>query len=114
VGETRRSDGAAASADLLWAYAYRLRPPRTARGMKEFRALLNEKNREAQRADRSWTARLILEQQATHVLIVSDTPELDREFNRALEAKLREMDVPFAVTVPLPVIEQAGPDKEQV
>jgi hypothetical protein len=113
VGETRRPIAPPTQGDILWAYVYQMLPPRTARGTEGIRALVNEENRDAQRSDRNWTARLVVEQQVTHVLILTDTPELDREFNLRLEAKLKEMEVPFAITVPLPVIEQTGPDKEQ-
>jgi len=113
VGMTRRSEEAAAQGDSLWAYAYQMLPPRAARQARAIHALLEEENREAKRTDRNWTARMVLEQHVTHVLIVSDMPELDRDINRRLEEKLQEMDVRFAVTVPMPVVEQAATDEEQ-
>jgi hypothetical protein len=113
VGNTRRAEEAATQEDSLWAYAYQMLPSRAAHRTKGIRALLEGENREAKRADRNWTARLVLEQHVTHVLIVSDTPELDRDINRRLEARLKEMEVRFAVTVPMPVVEQARPEKEQ-
>jgi hypothetical protein len=113
VGKTRRPSREPTQENLLWAYAYQMLPPSKARRTDGVRALLEEENLEAKRNQRTWTAKLIQEQQVTHVLIVSDSPEQDGEANRRLEAKLKELNVPFARTVPLPVVEETEPDKEQ-
>lgn len=80
--------------------------------MSLIRALLEEENGQAKHGTRRWTARLVVERQVTHVLIVSDSPDLDREINRRLEAKLKELDVRFSITVPLPVGGRTGPGAE--
>ncbi len=87
----------------LWAYAYELLPPHAVRRMQAIRALLEEANGGAAREDRRWAARLVLENQVTHLLIVSDTPEMDPEINRRIEAALKELDVRYSVTLPMPV-----------
>lgn len=87
----------------LWTYAYELRPPHAVRRMKAIRALLQEANGGATKEDRKWTARLVLENQVTHLLIVSDTPERDRDINRRIEGALKELDVRYSVTPPMPV-----------
>jgi hypothetical protein len=47
----------------------------------------------------------------THVLVLSDTPDLDGDMNRRLEARLRELDVRFTVTLPMR-IDEPCPDAE--
>lgn len=85
----------------LWAYAYQMDPPQTAAGMAPIRALLDEENGEAGRGARKWSARLVVEPQVTHVLIVSDSPALSHEANRKLEAELKASRIGFSVTVPM-------------
>jgi hypothetical protein len=41
------------------------------------------------------------------VLIVSTSPELDREINRKLEAELKALGGEFVLTVPMPVSDDA-------
>ncbi len=91
----------APSPAALWAYAYQIDPPQAAAGMALIRALLDEENGEARRGVRKWSARLVVEPQVTHVLIVSDSPELSHEANRRLEAELKASGVGFSVTVPM-------------
>ncbi|MEX1182010.1 MAG: hypothetical protein WEF86_02165 [Gemmatimonadota bacterium] len=71
--------------------------------------LLKRENHEAKRDARTWTARLLTEQLATHVLIVSTSPEMDLEINRKLETQLKAMGVEFALTVPMPVSGEPDP-----
>lgn len=92
----------------LWAYAYQMEPPQTEARMALIRALVDEENGEAKRGSRKWTARLVVEPQVTHVLIVSDSPDLLHEGNRKLEAELKAAGVHFSVTVPMLV---SGPGR---
>lgn len=85
----------------LWAYAYRMEPPQNDARMALVRALLDEENGEARRGTVKWTARLVSETHVTHVLIVSDSPELSHEGNRKLEVGLKAAGVAFSVTVPM-------------
>lgn len=87
----------------LWTYAYELRPPHAEHRMKTIRAMLEEANGGAAKEPRKWTGRLILENQVTHLLIVSDTPETDGDINRRIEAALKELEVRYSVTLPMPV-----------
>ncbi|HUP52659.1 MAG TPA: hypothetical protein VM198_09285 [Longimicrobiales bacterium] len=93
----------------LWVYGYEMIPPHREQGMTVIRGLINRKNGEAKREDRTWTARLVTEQQVTHVMIVSDSPELDLEANRAVEAELRTLGVDFLATIPMLVGDGAEP-----
>jgi hypothetical protein len=90
-------------ADSLWVYAYQMDPPRAAERMRRIRALLEEENRAAKESSRHWTARMVVEAQVTHLLIVSDNPDLDGEVKQRLEARLKALDLEYSVTVPLAV-----------
>jgi len=93
----------------LWVYAYQMDPPRAAERMRRIRALLEEENRAARAASRQWTARMVVEEQVTHLLIVSDTPELDGEVNRRLEARLKALELEYSLTIPLPLQHRDAP-----
>lgn len=93
----------------LWVYGYEMVPPPQDHRMTAIRKLLDRENDEARRNDRTWTARLVTQQQATHVLIVSTSPELDLEINRKLEAELKALGGEFLVSIPMPV--KADPDE---
>lgn len=92
----------------LWAYAYRMEPPQTEARMARIRALVDAENGEAKRGHLKWTARLVVESQVTHVLVVSDSPDLLQAGNRKLEAELKASGVQVSVTVPMLV---AGPGR---
>lgn len=92
----------------LWVYGYEMIPPQPERQMMAVRKLLDLENNEAKRTASAWTARLVTRQQATHVMIVSTSPELDLEANRKLEAELRALGGEFVVTVPMPIRAEPG------
>ncbi|MDZ7779981.1 MAG: hypothetical protein U5R14_08635 [Gemmatimonadota bacterium] len=96
-------DGTPSSGRTLWAYGYELMPPHREQGMAALRGLLEGEHGVAEREARTWTARLITEPQVTHVLIVSDSPELDLDIHQKLETELRALGVDFLVTDPVPV-----------
>jgi hypothetical protein len=107
----RVASGKPSQEEPLWAYAYRLLPPRATDRMSRILELVHQENAEALRDARTWTARLVAERHVTHVLVLSDTPDLDRGMNRRLQARLRELDVRFTVTLPMRVDEPC-PDAE--
>jgi hypothetical protein len=87
----------------IWAYAYQILPPQGAKRLHGIKTLLDQAHTEAQGGARKWTGRLVVEEQITHILIVSDSPEQNHEVNRRLEAKLQELDAGFSITVPIAV-----------
>ena len=89
-----------------WAYAYELVPQDEER-LRSIKAVLARENASAQRGARTWAGRVIQKQQVTHILVVSDGPEQDREINRRLEAELRALNVGFTVTAPMTVSDDA-------
>lgn len=90
----------------VWAYAYQILPPQPAARLHAIRTLLDHAHTEAQRGERTWTGRVVVEDQITHILIVSDSPEQNHEANRRLEAKLQELNAGFSITVPIAVVEE--------
>ena len=87
----------------LWVYAYQMEPPRAAERMRRIGELLDEENQAARESSRHWNARMVVEAQVTHVLIVSDNPDGDGEVNRRLEARLKALDLEYSLTLPLPL-----------
>ena len=88
----------------MWAYVYQLVPSQTEDGLRSITTLLDNEHLDAQRGARTWTGKVVvLEQQITHILVVSDSPEQNREVNRRLEAELTELKAGFSVTAPMPV-----------
>jgi len=90
----------------IWAYAYQILPPQGAKRLHAIKTLLDHAHTEAQRGERTWTGRVVVEEQITHILIVSDSPEQNHEVNRQLEAKLQELKAGFAITVPVAVSDE--------
>ena len=91
----------------VWAYAYQILPSQSAARLHSIKTLLAHAHTEAQRDARTWTGRVVVEEQVTHILIVSDSPEQNHEVNRRLEAKLEELNAGFAMTVPVAVVADA-------
>jgi len=88
----------------LWAYAYQIVPPQPSRRLATIRALLKEETAAARGGARAWSGRLVLERDATHILIVSDDARgRDHPINRLLEAELERLEAAFSVTEPLAV-----------
>lgn len=92
----------------IWAYAYAIVPPQPARRLGAIRALLKDETAAARGSARAWSGRLVLERDATHILIVSDDARgRDHPINRQLEAELQRLEVSFSVTEPLAVAGEA-------
>jgi len=88
----------------LWAYAYKIVPPQSSQRLGTIRALLKDEAAAAQGGARTWSGRLVLEPDATHILIVSDDIRgRDHPINRQIEAELLRLDVTYVVTEPLAV-----------
>jgi hypothetical protein len=88
---------------ILWAYAYEIVPPPAKDQLTAIRPLLEAEHADAKLAKRTWTAKLVCEQQATHILVVSDSPDQRRDVNRRLESRLTQFKAAFSLTVPMAV-----------
>jgi hypothetical protein len=86
-----------------WAYAYRMDPPQSVQRLRALKTLLAGERKQARLEGRSWEARFVVEEQLTHILVVSDSPRQDLEANQRLEVGLRKLDAVYSLTLPMPV-----------
>ena len=93
----------------LWAYAYEIVPPQPEDRLRTIRALIEHEHWDAQLEARTWRGNVVAEQQVTHILVVSDGAEQDREINRKLAAELKQLNVGFLITAPMAVADDATP-----
>jgi hypothetical protein len=92
-------------AKSMWAYAYQIVPPQSETRLAAVKALLDREHTEAKRDARTWEGRFVHEQQITHILVVSDSPDQDGERNQRLESALAELQAAFVRTAPMAVTE---------
>ncbi len=97
-----------------WAYAYQIVPPQPEDRLRAVKLLLDHEGTQARVQERTWEGRFVVEQQVTHILVVSDSPDQDLDVNRRLEAELRSSDTGFALTVPMAVTEEPVPPADAV
>jgi hypothetical protein len=90
-----------------WAYAYRIVPPQAQDRLRAIQTLLDREHSEARRGARTWEGRFVHEEQITHILVVSDSPDQDREVNRRLGVALNELKAGFLLTAPMAVADDA-------
>jgi hypothetical protein len=96
----------------LWAYAYEVVPLQPSSEWSALRALLDEEHEAAAREGRRWTGKLVYKQLVTHLLVVSDHPDQDRDINRRVEECLKAIRPGFVVTVPKALVVEARPPKQ--
>lgn len=94
----------------VWAYAYQIVAPQPEDLLGTIKSIIDQENTEARRGARSWAGRVVSEEQVTHILVVTDTPEQDREINRRLEAALQRLKAGFSITAPMPLDGDALPE----
>ncbi len=88
----------------IWAYTYQIVPPQPAAKLKHLKVLLEAEHAEAARRSDKWEGRLVADDRITHLLVLAESADLDREVNRRIESELRSLDARFSVTVPLAVV----------
>jgi len=87
----------------VWAYAYQIVPPQPKHRLDRIRALLDHEHTVARKDARSWAGRLVLERRATRILIVSDSPDQEREVDHAVVVEVRRLQATLIRTVPLEI-----------
>ncbi len=92
-----------------WTYAYRIVPPQPAHRLSAIKDLLHGEGTHARLEARTWEGRLVSEQQVTHIMVVSDTPDQDLDINRRVETELRNLEAGFSLTVPMAVEDETDP-----
>ena len=93
----------------LWAYAYEIVPSPGEEQLNAIRTLLEQEHSDAQQTTRTWTGKLVCEPLVTHILVVSDSPDQEREINRRLEAQLKQRKALFSLTVPMALTDDEAP-----
>lgn len=93
----------------IWAYTYKLSPPLPASQLRELKALIAKEHAAAQERAGKWEARLVADERVAHILVVSDSPNLDRAANQRIEDELHRLEATFSLTVPL-AVDAGGPD----
>jgi len=89
----------------IWAYAYRLSPPLAASKLRQLKALLDREHAAAKERTAKWEARFVTDERVAHILVLTDSPDLDREYNKRIEEELHRLEAKFSLTVPLAVDE---------
>jgi hypothetical protein len=92
-----------------WAYGYEISPPMTPERLAVIERLLDEEHSSARLETRTWQARFVTEEQVTHVLVVSDSPDQKREINRRLEEEFEKLKARFSLTPAMAVPGDAEP-----
>jgi hypothetical protein len=91
------------SSPKLWAYTYRLIPPLAPERLRALRTLLAREQKAAVSRDGVWQGRLVVDDRVSHILVVSDSSDLDDQVNRRLASALHTLDTDYAITLPLAV-----------
>ena len=96
----------------LWAYAYQIVPSKAVDYLKEIETLLDEEHRQAREKARTWRGQLISEEQVTHILVVSDSPDQNTDVNQRIEGRLKQLKTAFSRTEPLPIPGRDDPNPQ--
>ena len=88
---------------MIWAYAYEIVPPQPEERLHAIRTLIDAEHDVAKQKARTWRGKVVLKEEVTHILVVSDSAKQNRDINRRLEAVLRELNVGFSLTAPMSV-----------
>jgi hypothetical protein len=93
----------------MWAYGYEISPPMTQERLKAIEHFLDEEHAEAKRQTRTWQGRFIVEEQVTHIMVVSDSSDQKSEVNRRLEAELTRLEAMYSLTPAMPLHDGEDP-----
>jgi len=92
----------------VWSYGYEILPALSRDRLRSLEELLDEEHLLAKQNRRTWTGRFVVEEQVTHLLVVSDTPDQELEVNRRVEGELKRLTAAYSITSP---VEIADPDQ---
>jgi len=92
-----------------WAYGYEISPPMTQERLSAIGQLLEEEHTNAKLETRTWQGRFVVQEQVTHILVVSDSPDQELEVNRRLEAELTRIEALFSLTPPMSLDDDEAP-----
>lgn len=78
-------------------------PPQPSERLQVIRALIAQEQQEPAARSGKWEDRLVTDERVADILVVSDSPMMDRDVNRRIEAALRALDATFAVSGPMAI-----------
>ncbi len=87
----------------LWAYAYLIVPAPAEDALVVLGAAVDRANVAARARAAGWTGLLMVEPDATSILVVSDGPSRSRPGSRGVERALRGLRAPFIRTWPMEI-----------
>jgi hypothetical protein len=88
---------------VIWAYTYKIDPPQPPERLNAIKDLLDRESAAARTRAATWEARLVVDERISHILVLSDTPDLSSEANRRLELELKGLQAAYSLTVPMAV-----------
>ena len=97
------------SPKIMWAYGYQISPPQSEGRLAEIQDLLDQEHTSAKLGARTWEGRFVMEDKITHILVVADSPDQDREVNRRLESALEALQAGYSITAALAVADDPAP-----
>lgn len=93
----------------VWAYGYKIVPPQSEERLASIKRLLDGEHSDAKLSARTWRGKVVLEEKVTHILVVSDSAQQDRDINRKLEAELKALKVGFSITAAMAIADDDPP-----
>jgi hypothetical protein len=87
----------------VWSYGYEILPALPQSRLRSLEAILHKEHRIAKRNKRKWTGRFVVEEQVTHLLVVSDTSDQQLEVNRRVETELKKLAAAYSITSPVEI-----------
>jgi hypothetical protein len=86
---------------VIWAYTYKLTPPLSVAKLRDIKVLLASEQAAAKSRAGTWEARFVSDERISHILVLSDSPNLELDANRNLERALRNINAFYILTVPM-------------
>ena len=93
---------------VLWAYVYQIVRFQPWTRLGTIRTLPNQETAASRSTSRTWAGRLLLDRNATRILVVGDSPEQNRDVNRRLETQLKNAGAGFSVSAPMAIWIEGG------
>jgi len=87
----------------VWTYGYQILPPFPLERLRLLEALLEDERLKARQDARTWVGRFLVEEQATHLLVICDSPDQTLGVNLRVEAELNRLSAAFSITLPMEV-----------
>lgn len=106
--DKRNSEGAQRQKQPVWAFGYKIAPAFNEEHLRSIQDLLEAERARARRQGRTWEGRFVVEEQVTHILVVTDDPSQDLEANLRLEEALARLKTEYTRFQPLPVEQDPG------